>query len=201
MRKRARLALLALATATVALLAVASASANATTLNLNPAGSFTATSIGHIALAGTGGFIDITLNCREVLSGTLEATTTATPGTRIGAITAASGTNCDNGTERSLFDDPTEWELTFEGLSLPSQTLQLGLHDYNFSYTVLGYTCLYRGDLRWTVSYTGSGPYTLGNATIQRNNTDLTSGGGFLCPLSGEFTGSYTLSTQTLTIT
>lgn len=198
MRKSVKFFMLAL----VAVLGAAftSSAANAASITASPAGAVTATSLGRVALAGTGGFIDITLNCNVTLNGSLNSSINNASGAQIGSITAGSATNCDNGTADVLASSSNAWALTLNGTpNLTTLTAGLTVRNAQFSVTVLGNDCLYAGDVPASLGYTGSGPYTTGLITILSHSLPLSSG-GFLCPTSGELSGSFSFTRQTLTL-
>jgi len=198
MRTRAHLTLLAFTAAVVALFGLAG-TASAATVALSPAGRFSASTLGWIAFANEGGLIDLTVNCQSTLTGSFDASIADTPGSHAGTITGGSFSDCDNGTFDYLFDEPASWELTLEGVDLRSQRLALRVHDYSFSYTLLGNTCLYTGDLDLTVPLVGRGPYTTGLADLPLGMLGLVSG-GFFCAPEMASNAQFSLTTQTVTV-
>jgi hypothetical protein len=198
MRKSVKFFMLALVAVIGA--AFTSTAANAASISASPAGGVTATSLGRVALAGTGGFIDITLNCNVTLSGSLNSSINNANGATVGSITAGSASNCDNGTADVLASSTNSWALTLNGTpNLTTLTAGLIVNNAQFSVTVLGNVCLYAGNVPASLGYSGTGPYTTGLITIQRHSLPLSSG-GFLCPDSGELTGTFGFTRQTLTL-
>lgn len=198
MRRRARLILLAVVAAGTALLGLAGTAA-AATLNLAPAGAVTLRSLGRFALTGTSGFIDITLNCNISLTGTLDRAIADAPGSQLGAISGGTADICDNGSADLLFTDPSTWRLTVQSVDLSNKQVTVLLHDFRFSYTITGITCLFEGDIPLALSFSGAGPYTTGLAVALTHSLDLASG-GFLCPTTAEGSVTFAVTPQTLTL-
>lgn len=180
--------------AVVALGAITAGTASAATINASPAGNITSASLGQVTF--TGGAISI--RCNLTLTGTLARTATATAGTRIGAVSRVEVASCAGGTVRSINNLP--YELTFLRL-LAEGGIEFNVRNANFtlSVTIFGIVvdCTYGGTVPALVRV-NSGVTEL--IRILTNSLPKTAGSGS-CPASGSMSGTFGLTTQTITLT
>jgi len=189
MLRRIKLLVLAL----VALGAITAGTASAATLNASPAGAISAPSLGQVTF--TGGAINI--RCNLTLTGTLARSAAATAGTSIGGVSRVEVASCAGGTVRSINNLP--YNLTFNRLTATGLEFTVNSANFTLSVNIFGIIvdCTYGGNVPALVAITGG---VTGLITILTNSLPKTAGGGS-CPASGSMSGTFGLTTQTITLT
>jgi hypothetical protein len=160
-----------------------------------PGGTLALESLGTVSVNGTGGLIDITINCYIDLTGSIGTSIDTTAGAYAGAVVTGSAFGCDNGSMRLLVSSSNPWSLLMGGQpNLVTRQLSLWIDDIQWSATVLGTTCLYAGDVPLQMGFSGTSPYRLALTTTLSHSLSLASG-SFLCPDVAELTGTWATAT------
>jgi hypothetical protein len=196
------------AIALIALLAAAG-TASAFRLTIRPGGAISAASLGNLTFEA-----GVSIACPITLNGSLLTSATIVAGTRLGTITEATwnSSHCEGG-EISMFLVELAWNISLDSIpaGLPNEVRGFSIRISSFAtrYSTLGgfINCLYayRSERFMLASVSvartaSAGVYTTGLWGIQGNTSSLVSG-GFACPGTGSYRGTFGLNpTQTLTI-
>jgi hypothetical protein len=202
MRRNGKLAAVSLIAALAAWFAAGAASAN--TIAAAPSGAITATSLGRLVFAGRGG-IEISINCRVTLRGSVNRTIGNGAGGRVGSITEGSTNECNVGAATPLASAANPWPLVLTAatnLAVSPKLAEITVERATFQVSgILGQTCLYEGNVPTTLE--GEGPrerVVTRLQTIRANSERIVRNSG-LCPERGELSGSgFGITTQTLSL-
>jgi hypothetical protein len=187
--------------AIVVLAASFAGTASANSITASPAGAITATSLGRLSFAGRGG-IEISINCRVTLRGTLNSIIFNGTGGRLGSITEGRADECNTGTITLLVEPRNPWPILLDGsmnLSFNPKQLPVTLTNVQIQISgILGQTCLYTGSVPMLLEAEGPREAAVTRLVTIRANSERIVRNSGLCPERGELSGTFSLTTQTL---